>query len=288
MISSMTGYAARTQEAARASLSIELKSVNSRYLDLAFRLPEELRSLEPLLRERIASRVQRGKVECRMGLAPAPGAAPRIAINQPLLAALAEADRAVRKVLPEARSLDVGDVLRWPGLLGEDASEAEAMRQAALDAFEKTLDEYAASRRREGGKLAAMITERVAIARALVARIQPQLPAAIDAYQAKLATRLREALGTADDDRVRQEIALFGVKVDVAEEMNRLALHLDEVDRVLAGGGSAGKRLDFLMQELHREANTLGSKSVSKELSDAALELKLLIEQMREQVQNIE
>jgi uncharacterized protein (TIGR00255 family) len=288
MIASMTGYAARTQEAARASLSIELKSVNSRYLDLTFRLPEELRSLEPLLRERIASRVQRGKVECRMALAPAPGAAPRVAINQPLLSALAEADRAVRKVLPEAQSLKVGDILRWPGMLGEDESQAEALRQGALAAFEKTLEDYAASRVREGSKLKTMISDRVGKAKALVAEIQPQLPAVVSAYQDKLATRLREALGTSDDDRVRQEIALFGVKVDVAEEMNRLVLHLDEVERVLTGGGASGKRLDFLMQELHREANTLGSKSVSKELSDAALDMKLLIEQMREQVQNIE
>jgi uncharacterized protein (TIGR00255 family) len=288
MINSMTGYAARTQEAAGASLSIELKSVNSRFLDLAFRLPEELRSLEPALRERIAARVQRGKVECRMGLAPAPGAAPRIAINQPLLGALAEADRAVRRVLPEAQSMRVGDILRWPGMLGEDESGAEALRQAALAAFDRTLDEYAASRQREGEKLKAMIAERVARAKALVAQIQPQLPAAIGAYQEKLATRLREALGNADDDRVRQEIALFGVKIDVAEEMNRLVLHLEEVQRVLGSGGASGKRLDFLMQELHREANTLGSKSVSKELSDSALEMKLLIEQMREQVQNIE
>jgi uncharacterized protein (TIGR00255 family) len=288
MISSMTGYAARTQEVAHTSLSIELKSVNSRYLDLGFRLPEDLRSLEPALRERITARVQRGKVECRMAVAPAPGVAPRLALNLPLLSELADAERSVRQLIPHAAPLGIGEILHWPGMLSEDEREAEALRAGALRLFDETLKEYAASRTREGEKLKQMIEARVVRGRQLLAQIEPRLPDAILAYQEKLAARLRDTLGTSDEDRIRQEIALFGVKIDVAEEMTRLGLHLDEVKRVLQAGGAAGKRLDFLMQECNREANTLGSKSVSKDLSDAVVEIKLIIEQMREQVQNLE
>jgi uncharacterized protein (TIGR00255 family) len=288
MISSMTGYAARNRELSRASLSVELKSVNSRFLDLAFRLPEELRTLEPALRERISAKVQRGKVECRMTLAPAPGSAPRLELNGPLMAALAEAARAVRTAIPDARPLDVGEVLHWPGMLADDPSAAEALREGALASFDETLAEYSASRLREGARLKQMIEERVASMKSILERVKPVLPEAIAAYQEKVSARLREVLATTDEDRIRQEIALFGIKFDVAEELSRLDVHLDEVRRVLAAGGAAGKRLDFLMQELNREANTLGSKSVSREVSDAVIELKLLIEQMREQVQNIE
>jgi len=152
----------------------------------------------------------------------------------------------------------------------------------------EVLEEFSATRSREGEKLGKMLVEHVERMKVLLASIQPKLPEAIAAYENKLATRLREALGEASEERIRQEIALFGVKADVAEELMRLRAHLDEVSRVVRTGGAAGKRLDFLMQELNREANTLGSKSVSKELSDASLELKLLIEQMREQIQNIE
>ena len=307
MISSMTGYAACSTELKandstaasastagdaasipRAAFSIELKSVNSRFLDIAFRLPEDLRSLEPALRERIAARVQRGKVECRMTLAPAAESVPRLILNESLLSALRAASDHVRAALPDARPLGVGDVLHWPGMLAEDASEAEVLRREALACFDGVLVEFAASRTREGDKLKQMIEERVAAMKTLLDQVKPRLPEAIAAYQEKLASRLRDVLTGSDEDRIRQELAMFGIKMDVAEELSRLELHLTEVQRVLQAGGAAGKRLDFLMQELNREANTLGSKSVSREVSDAVVELKLLIEQMREQVQNIE
>ena len=179
-----------------------------------------------------------------------------------------------------------GEVLHWPGVLGDDRSAA--LREACVALVREVLEDFAATRSREGGKLAAMLIERAERMKSLLASIQPKLPEAIAAYQEKLAARLREVLGGTDEERIRQEIALYGVKVDVAEELNRLGAHLEEVHRVVSAGGAVGKRLDFLMQELNREANTLGSKSVSKELSDASLELKLLIEQMREQIQNIE
>jgi len=286
MITSMTGYAAATRDLPTASLAAEVKSVNGRFLDVQFRLSEELRAVEPALRELIQARVSRGKVECRVSVTPPTGAAPSISVNEGLLAELAQASRKIRAAVPDARPLSVGEVLHWPGVLGDDRSAA--LREACVALVQKVLEDFAATRSREGAKLAAMLTERAERMKSLLASIQPKLPEAIAAYEEKLTARLREVLGGTDEERIRQEIALYGVKADVAEELNRLGAHLEEVHRVVRAGGAVGKRLDFLMQELNREANTLGSKSVSKELSDASLEFKLLIEQMREQIQNIE
>jgi uncharacterized protein (TIGR00255 family) len=182
----------------------------------------------------------------------------------------------------------VSEVLHWPGVFGEDSSAEAALREAAVGLAREAIADLAATRAREGDKLADMIRERVARMRARLHELEPAVPTAIAAYQEKVAARLREVLAAGEEERIRQEIALFGVKIDVAEELSRLATHLDEVERVLERGGAVGKRLDFLMQELNREANTLGSKSVSREVSAAAVELKLAIEQMREQVQNLE
>jgi uncharacterized protein (TIGR00255 family) len=286
MIRSMTGFAAATRELPIASLSAELKSVNGRYLDVQFRLPEELRAAEPALRELIQTRVGRGKVECRVSVTPPAGAAPRISVNEGLLAALADASRKVRAAIPDAQPLSIGEVLHWPGVLADDRTAL--LRETCVALVNEVLEDFAATRSREGEKLAKMLIQHVARMKTLVATIQPKLPEAITAYESKLAARLREALGETNEERIRQEIALFVAKADVAEELTRLQAHLDEVSRVVHAGGAAGKRLDFLMQELNREANTLGSKAVSKELSDASLELKLLIEQMREQIQNVE
>ena len=286
MIQSMTGYASSARDLPQLSLAAELKSVNSRYLDLQFRLPDELRSLEPPLREMIAARVSRGKVECRVAVTAAAGGSPKVALNERLLAALAEASRQVRAAIPDAAPLRVGEVLHWPGVLADD--RAELVRETALALLAQLLDEFSATRAREGAKLASMLLDRVERMEKRLAEIQPLLPEAVAAYEERLAGRLREALGGSDEERIRQEIALFGVKIDVAEELTRLAAHLHEVRRVVTAGGVVGKRLDFLMQELNREANTLASKSVSKDVSDASLEFKLLIEQMREQIQNIE
>jgi len=286
MISSMTGYAAATRELPIASLAAEVKSVNSRFLDVQFRLPDELRLAEPALRELIQARVGRGKVECRVSVTPPVNATPHLSVNEGLLIELAEASRKVRAAIPDARPLRVGEVLAWPGVLGDDRSAV--LREACIKLVHELLEDFSATRRREGGKLAQMLIERVKRMKDLLTSIVPKLPEAITAYQEKVSARLREALGGADEERVRHEIALFGVKADISEELTRLDAHLDEVSRVVSAGGAVGKRLDFLMQELNREANTLGSKSVSKELSDASLEFKLLIEQMREQIQNIE
>ncbi len=288
MVSSMTGYAAVTRELAAGTLALELKSVNSRFLDVQFRVAEELRSAEPQLRELAMASVARGKLDCRLAFTASPLARGEASLNSEVLSRLARLSQLVRGALPEAQPLRVIEVLHWPGVLGEDTAAAEALREAALDAMRAALAELSAARVREGEKLARMIRERVARIRGRLAEIEPLVPQAVAAYAEKLAAKLREALAAADEERIRQEIAVFGVKIDVAEELSRLGAHLDEVERVLAAGGAVGKRLDFLMQELNREANTLGAKSVSKELSAAVLEFKVLIEQMREQVQNLE
>ncbi len=288
MIHSMTGFAAQTRDLGPVSLHIELRSVNSRYLDLFFRIGDELRQAEPALRERITAKLTRGKVECRLNL-QTNGAAPRkLALNTALLDQLREAEQLVRERLPQAGCLSVNEVLRWPGMLADDGVSFEQLQPALMELAQAALDELAATRRREGDKLAAMIRERLARLRELVAQAEPRVPVIVAEYQERLATRLRDAVAALDEDRIRQEVALFAQRIDVAEELSRLSTHLDEVERILAAGGAAGKRLDFLMQELNREANTLASKSAATDVTGIAMEMKVLIEQMREQVQNIE
>ncbi len=284
----MTGYAAHTRDFGRGALSLEMRSVNSRFLDLAFRAPDELRGMEPQLREMFGTRLSRGKVECRINLLPAQDAQGAVSLNLALLEKLRAWQEAVRGALPEATVLSVADVLRWPGMLGDETLPPETLQRECHVLAQAVLDDLVASRAREGEKLAAMLVERVTRMRELVAQAEPALPRVLAEYQDKLATRLREALATADEERIRQEVGMFAARIDVAEELSRLCAHLDEVSRVIGHGGTAGKRLDFLMQELNREANTLASKSVSTEISSIAVELKLLVEQMREQVQNIE
>jgi uncharacterized protein (TIGR00255 family) len=288
MIYSMTGYAAQSRDIGRGILHLELRTVNSRYLDINFRIGEDLRLAEPQLRELIAARLSRGKVECRLNLLPSPTAAHELAVNRALLQQLRSAESAVRDVLPDARPLTVAEVLRWPGVLADEGLAADFLVGEILSLAGVALDDLVATRGREGDKLAAMILERVERMRALVAEAAPKLPQALAEYQERLAVRLRDAMATLDEERIRQEIGLFAARIDVAEEISRLSAHLDETARVVKQGGAVGKRLDFLMQELNREANTLASKSVSTEVTGIALELKLLIEQMREQVQNIE
>jgi len=288
MVKSMTGYAAVTRELPRGLLQLELKSVNGRYLDIQFRMSEDLRAAEPQLRELVSASVSRGKVDCRASFAATPLARDGARVDAAQLARLARLAEEVRRAIPDAQPLRVSEALHWPGVLGEDANAATELREATLAAMQEALGELDDSRAREGAKLAGMIRERVARIRGRLAELEPLVPQAIAAYEEKLVAKLREVMASADEERIRQEIAVFGVRIDVAEELSRLAAHLDEVDRTLNAGGAAGKRLDFLMQELNREANTLGSKSVSRELSAAALDFKLAIEQMREQVQNIE
>lgn len=288
MIYSMTGYAAVTAELPGGALTLELRAVNHRYLDFQVRMPEDLRSLEPALREAVAAQMQRGKVECRINYISRGAAAASSVLNAEVLERLADWSRQVREVMPQARDLSVGEVLRWEGVLDNPSASAEELRQAVRELMRQALDEFAASRAREGEKLKHFLLQRVEQIEAVRVAVAPRIPAAVAAYEAKLEARLREAVQGQDTERLHQEVVLFASRIDVDEELSRLASHLTEVRRILDKGGATGKRLDFLMQELNREANTLGSKAVDNEVSRASMELKLLIEQMREQIQNLE
>jgi len=292
MIYSMTGYASMSEELPLGTLNVEIRSVNHRYLDVQFRLPDELRSFEPGMRETVAARLTRGKVECRIGFTRAPASEVSLKLNTELLDQLVALDGHVRAHLPNAASLTVSDVIRWPGIVESDALPLEEVRQQAQSLLERTLEDFTDSRGREGDKLKHILLERAARMQDLVDKVKPRIPLIVAAYQDRLGARLKDALSSAsaalDEDRIRQELVMFAAKVDVEEELARLTTHLSETRRILTNGGAVGKRLDFLMQELNREANTLGSKSVDVEVSQASVELKVLIEQMREQVQNIE
>ncbi|OWS69050.1 YicC/YloC family endoribonuclease [Polynucleobacter campilacus] len=308
MISSMTGYGSASRQVSLgagvvADLQVECRAVNSRFLDLGFRLPDECRGAEPVLRELVTQSLSRGKVEFRAAwrINSSSGAAkanPQAlgALNQDRLDALKIFQSQVQKTFANARELSISDVLRWPGVVSEPRGEEEGWIAATVEAGKAALTVLTESRNAEGKALVGVLTNITGKMRAIVKTIEPKVPEYVAQYQAKLTERLSEALavqeqaksGTELMERIRQEVVLYAVRIDVAEEFARLKTHLQAVDTALAGKGPVGKRLDFLMQELNREANTLSSKSVSEECTQAALELKLLIEQMREQVQNLE
>ncbi|CUA86883.1 TIGR00255 family protein [Gulbenkiania indica] len=288
MIQSMTGFAAVSREFAGGVLTLELRAVNHRYLDIQMRLPEELRVIESQLREAIAAKVSRGKLECRIGLNQSEATQPTLELNREYVARLVGVAAEVQALAPQAKGLSVGELLRWPGVLQTNTLAPEELHRLCFESLNRGLADFNASRSREGEKLRDILNERVAGMEQIITSVKPRLPEILDNYMNKLSARLREAVDNVDDDRLKQEFALFAQKIDVDEELSRLSSHLSEVKRILKAGGQAGKRLDFLMQELNREANTLGSKSVSTETTQASVELKVLIEQMREQIQNIE
>ena len=288
MIASMTGFASRTREAATGQLAIELKSVNHRYLEVQCRLPEELRGLEGLLREAVAASLTRGKVDCRLTFTPAAAGPRSMQPDEGALAALGGAERRVREAFPESRPLSVSEVLHWPGVLAGAEVAADPLREDCAKLAAEAVAELAQTRKREGAKLAQVLGERLDAMKARVADAQPLVPEVMRAFRDKLSARVAEAGAAPSDDRLQQEVVLFAARIDVDEELERLGTHVEEFRRVLAKGGACGTRLDFLCQELNREANTLGSKSVSPDLTRISVELKVLIEQMREQVQNIE
>ena len=288
MIYSMTGYAIATKESSQGTLSLELRSVNHRYLDIQFRLPDKFRALEPAMRELITSKLNRGKVDCYMSFNQLSGNEGMQRINTELLQKLLELNHTVRTALPDAQSLNVADILRWPNILKTEILPTDDLCNLCKELLQSTLDELTAARAREGEKLKIILLERLASMRQLTAAAAPLIPALVTAFQEKITAKLKDAIINSGDDRIRQELVLFASKIDIDEEISRLETHFEEVERVLVKGGVVGKRLDFLMQELNREANTIGSKSVDSDLSKISMELKILIEQMREQVQNIE
>lgn len=288
MIFSMTGYASLEQEINHGVLVLELRSVNHRYLELQLKLDDNVRMFEPQVRELISSRLKRGKVECRISLVHRASEQRQVQLDDTVLQQLAQMTVSVQRHFPESRPLSVADILRWPGVILGEGTDHEALAAAIQDSLLKLVQKMTEARAREGSKLKAIILERLAEMEGLVAKVRPLLPEQVKIYQERLTAKLKEALGATDEERVRQELTIFAQRIDVDEELSRLGAHIEEVKRILEAGSPAGKQLDFLMQELNREANTLASKSVSTEVSQVAMALKLLIEQMREQVQNIE
>ncbi len=287
MITSMTGFAAVSGEVPGGRFALELKTVNHRYLEFQTRMPEDLRSLEASMRELVAASLTRGKVDCRITFTPV-ASRDSLTPNEDALAALVDAQKQILKKFDAGR-LSVWEIMHAPGVMSTEALGTDAAKEALIALLKSAIKELHATRRREGEKLAMMLNQRLDGIEVLVTQVTPLIPEMVAAYQEKLALKLAEAMtGSASDERLKQEVVLFASRIDVSEELNRLTAHISEVRRVVKSGGAVGKRLDFLMQELNREANTLGSKSVSAESTKVAVELKVLIEQMREQIQNIE
>jgi uncharacterized protein (TIGR00255 family) len=284
----MTGFAALEQPIEGATLLLELRAVNSRYLDLHFKLDETLKSFEPQIRELIGAQLSRGKVECKINLIQRTQSAQAPQLDEQLMHQLAAMQIKTQQFFPESRALSVADILRWPGVVQQEELSHETLAEDIRKLVAQGLHDLTASRAREGEKMKALILDRVAQIEALVAKVKPLLPQLNKEYQAKLELKLQETIKTVDQERIAQELVLFAQRIDVDEELSRLTAHVSEVKRILNADAPAGKRLDFIMQELNREANTLGSKSVSVQTTQVSMELKVLIEQMREQIQNIE
>jgi uncharacterized protein (TIGR00255 family) len=288
MIASMTGFARRETTGVWGTLVCELRSVNHRFLEAGFRLPDELRSAEGELRARLGRQLRRGKVDCTLSYRRPPGAGGTLQIDSAALERLLGAVHVVTRALAQPPALNPLDVLRWPGVVSEEATSADELLAAAYEVFGQTLDELIATRAREGARLRELLEQRCAALEALVAGVRARLPEVHARMRARLNERLAELTASADPERLEQELAILLQRLDVDEELVRLTGHIEEVRRVIAGTEPAGRRLDFLMQELNREANTLSSKSQDLETTRAAVDMKVVIEQMREQVQNAE
>jgi len=288
MIRSMTGFSSVQRDTANGRIGVDLRSVNHRFLECFCRIPDELRSVEPAVREAVARRLSRGKVEVRISWQPPVDRLAGVQPDDGVLQTLAAWEQAVLTRLPQAQPLTVAELLRWPGVLADAQPDGEALRGDVLRVVTAALDELDATRGREGARLAELMLEKVAAMRVEVDTVAPRIPELVAGYRSRVAERLREAAVDADPARLAQEFALFTSRIDIDEELGRLRTHLDELERLLKAGGVVGKRLDFLLQELNREANTLGSKSVATDTSNTSMALKVLIEQVREQVQNLE
>ncbi|ESQ16425.1 MAG: YicC family protein [Thiohalocapsa sp. PB-PSB1] len=288
MIKSMTAFAREAAGLEVGDLTWELRAVNHRFLEPSVRLPEELRGLDPKVRERLAARLSRGKLDCTLRFVARPGAGGALNVNQRLLEQLLAAADQIATRIGEPATPHVFELLQWPGLLQEPERDMDAVFNAALALFECALDTLVASREREGESLRLLLLQRCDQLLARVAEVRARMPDVLAGVRAKLLERLAEVRGELDPMRLEQEMTLLAQRLDVDEEMDRLQVHVAEVRKVLAGDGPVGRRLDFLMQELNREANTLGSKSSDAAVTLAAVDMKVLIEQMREQVQNLE
>ena len=288
MIRSMTAFTRQQSASEIGELVLEIRTVNHRYLDVSLRLPEELRSLESQIRERISARISRGKVECNLRYTSPQESGGELTVDDDRVKQIAHASRHIDAFLYNPAPVSSLDVLRMPGVIKAPPLDEEQLGAAVRRLLDAALDDLVANREREGEKLAKMISERCDEMARIVAGVKAKMPEILEQWREKLLQRLREAQLELDPERLEQEVVLLANKTDVAEEMDRLEVHIEEVRRVLQQDKPVGRRLDFLMQELNREANTLGSKSISTETTRASVDLKVLIEQMREQVQNIE
>lgn len=287
MIRSMTAFAACERAATGGQLSCELRAVNHRFLELSVRAPEELRPVEAAFRERVAQKVARGKVDLSFRLRPAPGTRAALAVNDDLLGQLAMLFRRQHPNFPQM-NVDFVELLRYPGVIEEAEIDQAGLQAEAMELLDRTLGEFVASREREGASLAAVMRDRLDGIERIAGQVKQWLPEIRAALRARLDSRLADLKLPLDPGRLEQEVVLNLQKIDVDEELDRLASHVAEARRVFALPEAVGRRLDFLMQEFNREANTLGSKSVDSRTTQAAVELKVLIEQLREQVQNLE
>lgn len=297
---SMTGFASVQSITRAGTLSLELRSVNSRFLDLNFRMADDLRQIEPLIREKLMKSLSRGKVECRISWGRAEGEKriPKVDLEQ--VKQLAELETTIQSALPKASGFRITDILNWPGVVEDNSLSGDELQEIISKLCDQAVDALKQSREREGAGLAAVLLEKIDGMEAIVDSLLPMLPQFLAHYEGKIRERMTEAFDkiiadkashlTVEDleERIKHEVALHSVRIDVKEEIERLQTHFKEVRRILAQGGVVGKRLDFVTQELNREANTLGSKAHAIAQTQASIDLKVLVEQFREQVQNIE
>ncbi|NDJ55562.1 YicC family protein [Enterobacteriaceae bacterium 4M9] len=287
MIRSMTAYARREIKGEWGSASWELRSVNQRYLETYFRMPEQFRSLEPVVRERIRNRLTRGKVECNLRFEPDPRARTSLLLNEELAKQLVQAANWV-KLQSDEGEINPVDILRWPGVMAAEEQDLDAIAAEILAALDGTLDDFVVARETEGQALKSLIEQRLEGVSSEVAKVRAQLPDVIKWQRERLVTKLEEAQVQLENNRLEQELVLMAQRLDVAEELDRLDAHVKETYNILKKKEAVGRRLDFMMQEFNRESNTLASKSINADITNSAIELKVLIEQMREQIQNIE
>ena len=288
MIKSMTGFARSEASGDYGSLICELRSVNHRYLELSLRLPEELRALENRLRELAVKQLARGKLDCTLRYRAEGGAVAKLVLNEELATSLVTGAHNIEQMMNNPARVNAFDVMRWPGVVQEAVRDVTPVQEAAIEVFDKAVGELVEIRQREGERLQEFILQRCESMRTQIAAVQQRRSEVMQAIKDKLVAKLRELEVELDHHRLEQELVYLSQKLDVEEELDRLVTHLDEITQVLERNEPVGRRLDFLMQELNREANTLSSKAADIDTTKAAVELKVLIEQMREQVQNIE
>lgn len=287
MIRSMTAYARRETKGEWGSAAWELRSVNQRYLETYIRLPEQFRSLEPVIRERLRNRLTRGKIECNLRFDADPSAQSALILNQPLAKQLLEAAQWVKQQ-NAGGAINPVDILRWPGVMSAQDQDLDAINAELIATLELAIDDFIAARESEGAALKAMIEQRLEGVSAEVQKVRAWMPEVLKWQRERLVTKLEEAELQLDNNRVEQELLMMAQRIDVAEELDRLEAHVKETYNILKKKEAVGRRLDFMMQEFNRESNTLASKSINADITASAIELKVLIEQMREQIQNIE